>query len=290
MARYKIKSLTYRTLLFEKEFSFGGQRETLIDPLWLLQEQLRYKLPEEAVKATLRCIKERNIDVNRNLDEYGTGVLHVAIGHYCDIKIIALLLDAGADKDKQNLNLRTPLNYAITTGDPGIVRLLIDNGVKIDTPGWLGLTPLCEATMSKKTEIVQLLIDSGAEINRRDEHGQTALHWAISGGFLSAEIVRLLIENKADANIANDGGWTALHWAIRLGGLLSVEIVRLLITEKNINVKDKNGDTPLDTVISFRQAMMETVTSFQDLEREKIMHLLIEHGAKRGYELPEESS
>jgi ankyrin repeat protein len=294
MARYKIKTLTYRTLLLEEEFSFGGQRETLVDPLWLLQEQLSHELPEEAVKATLCLIKEKNIDINKSIDEEGFGILHFAISRDCNAKMITLLLDAGADKDKQDIDLETPLYYAIQNRNLDIVQLLIDNGANINIRDRGMSTALHGAAFLQDTDIVRLLINSGAHINIGNINGDTALHGAT---FLQdTDIVRLLINSGADINIRNIKGHTALDLTTEYKKnaqsytmeyekdveSFAIDMARLLKKNKIIK-RDEIIDAIKKT--NFTLVALSIVAN-----QEEITRLLIEHGAKRGYELPEEPS
>jgi ankyrin repeat protein len=297
MARYKIKSLTYRTLLFEKEFSFHGWRETLVEPLWLLISQLRYGAPEESIKITLHYIKEKNIDINRNIydhtdtlvDQYGSGILHLAIRHRCNTEIITLLLDNDVDKDKQDYDLNVPLHVAVRNKNIKITRLLIRRKVNINMQDKHGCTALHWAIEWGNIEIIRLLIKSGSDINVQDVMGDTAFSTAILRYIEffnnNIETVQLLIKNGADVNMRNKFTRnTALHRLLELYGFPSLyllsytntslalaiigrekEIIQLLIENGvDINMKTEGGQTPLDLAIIGNQ--------------KEIVQLLIENG------------
>jgi ankyrin repeat protein len=290
MARYKIKTLTYRTLLLEEEFSPDGQRETLVDPLWLLQEQLWYRVPKKSIKTTLCYIKERNIDINRNIDEDGSAILHFAIQYHCDKKIIELLLEFGADKDKQDRYLSTPLYLTVESGDIEIIRLLIENGAGINIGNSWGATPFDYAVekgmfsfqqSENYFEIMRLLIESGADINIQNYRKEAPLNLAFV--YNDVGIMRLLIESGANMNILDlYKGTTVLHKAVESGNfeitrllieggadmnipypykkttvlhkaveLGHVGITRLLIESgMDINIQDTSGETPLHWSVS----------------------------------------
>jgi hypothetical protein len=114
---YKIKRLTYRTLLFEDfkdedTFSFKKKREELVFPLWLLQEMCSYNMPKYKMEATLNLMKERNIDINA-YDVSGRTILHRAIISYWDMEKINFLLDNGANVNAQDFYGFTPLDLAV---------------------------------------------------------------------------------------------------------------------------------------------------------------------------------
>jgi hypothetical protein len=75
-------------------------------------------------------------------------------------------------------------------------------------------------------EIVQALLGrEGTDVNRDDRwYGNTALHWATTGGHI--EVARALLQAGANARKSNDIGRTPLHWASQKGHL---EIVRALL-------------------------------------------------------------
>ena len=56
--------------------------------------------------------------------------------------VAALLLDAGAHKDLQDLTGRTALMDAVAEGNARVVQLLLDAGARTDLPSIFGLTAL----------------------------------------------------------------------------------------------------------------------------------------------------
>lgn len=119
------------------------------------------------------------------------------------------------------------------------------------------------------------MIEQGANPNATDHLGRYLLHLQIAQGNLKG--AKALIENGADVNIVNqeqDGYWrpgidanalkgqTALHFAIRVyrnnkdlnpeKANRALEFISYLIEHKaNLNIKDCNEKTPLDTAIFF---------------------------------------
>jgi ankyrin repeat protein len=90
-------------------------------------------------------------------------------------------------------------------------------------------------------EIVELLIAKGAEVNVTDSRGRTPAHWAANRQ--RAQILRLL------ANTTGKHGWTPLHWAARHGKRAMAEL--LLSNGARVDIKDDEGQTPLDIAIKY---------------------------------------
>jgi ankyrin repeat protein len=120
-------------------------------------------------------------------------------------------------------------------------------------------------------EAVKQHLAAGTDVNAKGVAGWTALHHAAYDGH--KEVVELLIANGADVNVrSRERGSTPLHHAALLG---HNQVIELLIAKgADVNAKDDNGDTPLDTALTYVQA--ETAD------------LLRKHGGKTGEELKAE--
>ncbi|OJJ82956.1 ankyrin repeat domain-containing protein, partial [Aspergillus glaucus CBS 516.65] len=59
--------------------------------------------------------------------------------------------------------------------------------------------------------IIQTLLEHGADISQKDNHGETALHYAARGRDIF--IVQTLLEGGADTSQKDKHGETALHYA-----------------------------------------------------------------------------
>jgi hypothetical protein len=137
---YKIKTLTYRTLLFEDfededTFSFKKRRDELVGPWHLLYELFYYNMPEETIRT---IIKEKHINIYAR-SIFGRTILHDAIINKWDIEKIKLLLDNGVDVNAQDDTGHTPLHYAFShyndyddyDKDCSIIELLLSYGAKL---------------------------------------------------------------------------------------------------------------------------------------------------------------
>ena len=97
-----------------------------------------------------------------------------------EIKIVKLLLGAGANVDGRNPKGNTPLMLAAgDSSTPEIVALLLDHGAEVNAHDRNGVTPLMFAVHELGfPEIVKLLIEKGAQVDARSDSGSTPLHRA----------------------------------------------------------------------------------------------------------------
>ena len=87
--------------------------------------------------------------------------------------------------------------------------VLIDAGADINKESVLG-TPLMNAATNRwNEEIINLLIKYGAAVNKTDKNGRTALFYAFSSG--NDDIVTLLIQAGANTNIKDKDGRTYME-------------------------------------------------------------------------------
>ena len=93
------------------------------------------------------------------------------------------------------------------------------------------------------------LAERGKNVQVEGIGRNTALHWA--AGHNKLHLVKYLVEDhKADVNIKNKFLATPLHFAVTSG---STQVVEYLIQKRAIiDVKDKNGDTPLQIACRYQ--------------------------------------
>ena len=139
-------------------------------------------------------------------------------------------------------NGKTPLHYAVDTGDVAIVQLLIKNGADVNTKDNNGISPLWLAIHDGRIESAKCLIEFGADVNESDDGGRTLLHKAFD-----FEIIKMLVEYGADVNAKDNEGQTFLHyWSMED----CVDVEALVGLGADVNTKDNAGRTPLQIAYS----------------------------------------
>ena len=180
-------------------------------------------------------------------------------------EIAQLLLVHGADVNLQAVDGYTALMRAAERCDRGIVESLLKYGAKIDIQnsepyvnfeaGMLpkirdygiedadGMSALVLTSQCEKSEIAQILIHHGTDVNLQDNVGVTPLMIAcLKGRYCTA---KFLLSKGARVDSHDKRGMFPLMYA---SCSCKKELVELLLNngaEKQINMKDKNGNTAI---------------------------------------------
>jgi N-acyl-D-amino-acid deacylase len=146
---------------------------------------------------TLRILLEAGADVNRQNDLQASALLWAA----CQPEKARLLLERGAEVNIQSKQGRTPLIVAAAcTGNAEIVRLMLSKGADVKVRDRLGMSALRVSARTGDLDTVKLLLGHGADPNAADFLGRTSLFVAMEGR--NPEVVRLLLKHGAKVNIA----------------------------------------------------------------------------------------
>jgi ankyrin repeat protein len=167
----------------------------------------------------------------------------------CDLEIVKMLLDAGANPNAGREEGMPILSFAARQSSPEAVRLLLDYHASITTVS--GMPFLIEAAGNFRNKNILLLLERGAEVDVRDNSGQTALFvvashspWRKTDAPAQIALVTELLRRKADVNIPDSvTGSTALMWAAYNH---NVEVVSLLLRHgAKVNVAAQRYGTAL---------------------------------------------
>lgn len=125
-----------------------------------------------------------------------------------------------------------PLVLACQHGALESASLLIDRGAEVDRQTTEGKTPLYEAAASGQPRLVSLLLAKGADhVARETRYGCMTPLMAAANNAARADseyvaVIRLLLEDsRVTVNIADDDGWTALYYACMRGHLSRVRVL-----------------------------------------------------------------
>jgi uncharacterized protein len=208
---------------------------------------------------TAKVLLDRGADPNL-LDTAEMGALYAAV----DMSSLGEIYGTPARK----------VNDKATALD--IIKLVIAKGGKVDaklksaalqrqhTPGepllGAGTTPLMRASRNGDFEAMKVLLAAGADPTLTQPNGTTVLmlgcgvgrglgvfakDYGTEAGLL--EGVKLLLAKKVNVNAANNNGLTALHFAAQAG--LDTVVAELAKAGATLDVKDKNGRTPVDVAL-----------------------------------------
>ena len=112
-------------------------------------------------------------------NEGGESVLACALIARCDLEIIMLLIDSGADVfdfDDEGVSI---FDLAITYDNIDIVKYILEKGIDVNnTKRRSGFTSLMAAACYGRVEVAKLLLENGANQKAQDLKGFTAIDFA----------------------------------------------------------------------------------------------------------------
>lgn len=121
------------------------------------------------------AVKEEHLELARFLFKQGPKLPDEDLAiEKCDVTIVRMLIDKGADVNGARHQDIAPLRLAVQKGNVAIVRMLLENGAEINPYGIFGWFALEDAVQRGDEGIVKALIDGGATINT-DARGSPAL-------------------------------------------------------------------------------------------------------------------
>lgn len=140
------------------------------------------------------------------------------------------LLDAGVGHIQvEEMQKLKDLCLCICKDDRSNAQRIINSGLNINRI-YIGSssclfnpqTPLQLAVKHNRAEILWQIIAAGAILNRKNERGQTVMHFAASG---RSECLKILIEAGADLNCQDKDGFTPIMEAVLAGNAHNCKIL-----------------------------------------------------------------
>jgi ankyrin repeat protein len=162
-----------------------------------------------------------------------------------DIAEVRRLIRLGADirAVDNDCYKRIVLHYAVDSGDENMVRYVLfaylKTGADVNVSDAFGGTPLHNAVVSGNIGIINTLIQYCVDINANNRGGVTLLHCA-----KNTDVIECLVSYGANVNAVTFSGETPLHFAGNAG------VVECLVSlGANVNVFDAGGVTPLHLAV-----------------------------------------
>ena len=189
----------------------------------------------------IAALVEAGADVEAR-DEDTLTPLHLAAGADA-AAAVAALLEAGADLQARNRLGETPLLFAARGIAPAAIAALLEAGADPDArESGTGRTALHRVAWAaddpRELAMLAALLEAGADPNARGDIGNTPLRDAVASNSLAATVA--LLAAGADPNARNDSGWTPLRFWVALGEDPAV-LAALLAAGADIGTRDGDG-------------------------------------------------
>ena len=288
---------------------------TIVNILLDKQPQMvKYKCKHwQEVDETLLSLEEL-AEYNADVCHCGYTPLHLA-ARYGHLEVARLLIRKGARLDDRDCTGATPVHVASCHNHANLI------GGNLNVTTLNGSTPLHSAAACGAVEIIDYLLYKKASLTATDNYGLTALHYSIhnirfrslvdliaprkghlSGFFvddnlyISVDGLRWLdtlvklLHRGSNVDAVDVDGQTALHIAAHYGLADAVNV--LLQMNASMEMKDKNGKTPME--VAFENAPVEPeqfpsfrATKIEDVREHlhghaMVIFLLLFHGASSG--------
>ncbi|AUV58035.1 ankyrin repeat protein [Bandra megavirus] len=194
----------------------------------------------------------------------------------CDNEIVELLLEYGANPDKQNVDGDTALilacQYSQTDSSIKTVDLLLNYDANVNIRDNNGWSPLITTVNFNDTtsdiNVIDLLMKYKADINAITNKKSSSIMIAARRINNNIMVIKKLFEYKPNLNIASPKGWTCLMLAINHAKTdEAIDIIQELLN---------HGADPNACTKSGKSCLM---IAFDNGENTKIMKLLIDAGA-----------
>lgn len=218
-------------------------------------------------------------------NDQGSTLIHVAVEKE-NIETLRLLMRLPVDLNVWDKSGRTPMHIAAELGNIPMLETLINVRKNFkNQPDKDDNRPIHIAARAGNKEMVKFLAGAGANPDLQNKQGYTPMHIALE--IRSAEMVQDLMRLRPDLNLQNHLGQTSLHIAVNEKNSNAV-IGMLIENGVDINIKDKNGKSPLHLTLEQGQweaavlmltAAKETGSLMQgELQphRERLMEALVQ--------------
>ncbi|EAY04905.1 hypothetical protein TVAG_016770 [Trichomonas vaginalis G3] len=240
----------------------------------------------------VRSLLEKKINVN-SLNKGKNTPLHIC-ARYNSFDVCKVLFEYKADVKIVNSKGMTALHKTVKNEAVDVASLLLQKGLNPNTKDSNNLTSLQHAVIKNREKICLLFLTRGGNRNTKDDEGKSLLHLAVKHD--SQDVGLMLIEEGLDINVKDNKGITSLMYCAEVG---NTSMAKLLLSKgadvnslnkenqnvlhmcciynsfgvlqtclekyPHMNVKDKNGKTPLDIAKEKgNQEIIDVLNSYTD--------------------------
>lgn len=170
------------------------------------------------------------------------------------VDVIPKVLQDKVDRGSEN---PTPLMFACIIGNLKIVKMLIEAGASIHRKNDTDYSPLTSAIIGSNMEIVTYLVKLGVDIEgKTGAHSQSiSLITAVCSG--SLDMLRFFVNRVSNINITDDTGSTALMFTVLHNNIAMASI--LLNHKVDVHIRNEEGDDVLDEALEMGSGEMITI-------------------------------
>ncbi|XP_049803906.1 serine/threonine-protein phosphatase 6 regulatory ankyrin repeat subunit B-like [Schistocerca nitens] len=167
------------------------------------------------------------------------------------LKMVRLLIDAGADVNFKDDYGCTPLHRALEHGHFEVFEVLLDAGGDpniVDVCGVSLLHTVASRSAANKgiIQLTRKIIEAGARVDKTDHNGRTPLRYAARAG--NYKVLEVLLDAGGDPNIVDVFGVSLLHTvaSTSVANKGIIELSRKIVEAgARVDKTDHNGRTPL---------------------------------------------
>lgn len=191
--------------------------------------------------------------------------------------IVKKLVEAGAKCDAQDSDGYTALHYAVEENNLKALQIMLTTKPNLDKQCNKGCTLLHLACKRYNPDVIILLLKAGAKPDIKDNDGRTVLYYYLLryiNGYIRDYAISEILQRVDDyINIDDRGRQTAAH--IIVGGILDLKCCEMILKkQKDLNVEDANGNTPVNILIG-----KWCLSVLHDNRYLQLLRLFIQNGA-----------
>lgn len=178
------------------------------------------------------------LEIGADPNDGGIGTLkNLLIWLACEnrVQMMALLCEAGVNKEAEDVQGFTALMHAILRGHSEVVTYLLEHGALVDAPMHKGLA-VALAVAEENVEVLKILISFKADVNVMGSTTKLTPLMRAIGARRSAEMIDVLLAAGATVSAKDGRGYSAFMMAAELN---DVNALQRLVQHATVDVETK---------------------------------------------------